>query len=78
MPLYKFHIRDGEHFEDDEGVNLPDDRSARAHAIGIVHELQEADEAGWRDFTIEVRRHGQLVCEIPFELSRPSMAYPRR
>jgi hypothetical protein len=76
MPLYKFHIRDGDRFEDDEGVSLPDDPSARAHAMGIVHELQKADEASWRDFTMEVRRDGQLVWEIPFEGSRQSV-YPR-
>ena len=66
MPVYEFHIRNGYHFEDDEGISLPDDRSARARAIGIVHELQKADEAGWREYIIEVRRDGQLVCEIPF------------
>ena len=65
MPLYKFHICDGENFEDDEGVNLPDDLSARKHAIGIVHELQKADAADWHDFTMEVWRDGQLVWEIP-------------
>jgi hypothetical protein len=77
VPLYKFHIRDSEYFEDDEGIDLPDDRSARAHAIGIVNELQKADEANWRDFTMEVRRDGQLVWEIPFEGSRPSVPRAR-
>ena len=66
MPLYKFHIRNGDDFEDHEGVSLPDDRSARAHAVGIVRELRKADEANWCDFTMEVRRDGRLVCEIPF------------
>jgi len=42
--------------------------SARRHAVGIIHELQKADEDSWRDFTMEVRRDGQLVWEIPFEL----------
>jgi hypothetical protein len=66
VPVYEFHIRDGDFFEDHEGVSLPDDRSARAHAAGIVHELQKADEAAWREYVMEVRRDGQLVCEIPF------------
>ena len=66
MPVYEFHIRNGDHFEDDEGISLPDDRSARAHAIGIVRELQKADEADWREYIMEVRRDGRLVCEIPF------------
>ena len=71
MPLYKFHIRNGDDFEDHEGVSLPDDRSARAHAVGIVRELRKADEASWRQYTMEVRRDGRLVWEIPFEVSRP-------
>ena len=68
MPLYHFSIRDGDRFEDNEGFDLPDDMSARRHAVGIIHELQKADEDSWRDFTMEVRRDGQLVWEIPFEL----------
>ena len=72
MPLYQFHIRDSDHFEDHEGVNLPDDLSAREHALGIVRELQKADEASWRQYTMEVRRDGHLVWEIPFEVSPPS------
>jgi hypothetical protein len=66
VPLYKFHIRNGDDFEDHEGVSLPDDRSARAHAAGIVRELQKADETAWREYVIEVRRDGQVVYEIPF------------
>jgi hypothetical protein len=73
MPLYQFSIRDGDYFEDDEGVSLPDDLTARDHAIGVIHELQKANEANWRDFTMEVRRGDQLVWEIPFEVSRPSV-----
>ena len=68
MPLYQFGIRDGDRFEDDEGITLPDDMSARTHAIGIIHELQRADEVSWRGFTMQVRRDGQLLWEIPFEL----------
>ena len=43
MPLYQFHIRDSDHFEDYEGVRLPDDQSAREHALGIMRELHKAD-----------------------------------
>jgi hypothetical protein len=63
MPLYHFSIR-SDRFEDNEGFDLPDDMSARRHAVGIIHELQNADEDSWRDFTMEVRRDGQLVWEI--------------
>jgi hypothetical protein len=44
MPLYHFSIRDGDRFEDNEGFDLPDDMSARTHAVGIIHELQKVDE----------------------------------
>ena len=71
MPLYHFSVRNSDHFDDDEGVRLPDDRTARDHAIGVVHELQKADEATWRGFTMEVKRDGRLIWEIPFEVSRP-------
>ena len=43
----------------------------RAHAIEVVHALQKADEANWREFTMEVKRDGQVIWEIPFEVSRP-------
>ena len=70
MPLYDFSVRDSE-FEIAEGVHLPDDRSARERAIGIVHELEKADETSWREFTTEVKRDGQVIWDIPFEVSRP-------
>ena len=66
MPLYRFGIRDGERFEDHEGIDLPDDVTARAHAMGIIQELRNADEGSWRGFTMEVERDGQLVWKIPF------------
>jgi hypothetical protein len=72
VPLYYFNIRDSDYFEDDEGIHLPDDRTARAHAIGIIHELHTADETTWRGFTMEVKREGRLIWEIPFDESRPA------
>jgi hypothetical protein len=72
MPLYQYSVHNSDRFEADDDVSLPDDLSARARAIEIVHELQKADEANWREFTMEVRRDGQLVWEIPFEVSRPA------
>jgi hypothetical protein len=70
MPLYHFHVRNSDYFDDDEGVYLPDDRTARAHAIQVVHELQKADEVTWRAFTMQVKRDGRVIWEIPFEVSR--------
>jgi hypothetical protein len=45
-----------------------DELTARRHAIGVIQELQKADEPNWHGFTMEVRRDGQLVGIIPFEL----------
>jgi len=67
MPLYRFGIRDGERFEDHDGINLPDDVTARAHAMGIIQELRNADETSWRGFIMEVERDGRLVWKIPFK-----------
>ena len=72
MPLYHFNVCNSDHFEDDEGAHLPDDRTARAHAIRVVHELQKADEVTWRGFTMQVKRDGRVIWEIPFEVSRPA------
>ena len=62
----------GDSFEDDEGINLPDDLAAQRHAMGVIHELQKAHETNWRGFKMEVRRDGQLLWEIPFESVVPS------
>jgi hypothetical protein len=71
MPIYHFSARNSDHFDVAEGIHFPDDRAARAHAIEIVQALQKADEANWREFTMEVKRDDQVICEIPFEVSRP-------
>jgi hypothetical protein len=72
MPLYRFGIRDDDYFEDDEGIELPDDLTAQAHGMGTIHELQKADQATWRDI-MEVCADGQLDWQIPFEVSQPSL-----
>jgi hypothetical protein len=48
---------------------LPDDLSARTHAIGIIKELEKANKAAWAGHTMEVTRDGQVVWEIPFEMA---------
>ena len=68
MPFYQFGIRNGDSFEDNEGINLPDDLAAKRHAMGVIHELQKAHETNWRGFKMEVRRDGQPLWVIPFEL----------
>jgi len=71
MPRYRFVIRDSDRFDDEEGVVLPDDLTARKHALGMIHELQKAGKADWADYTMEVTRD---VWEIPFELAEKKKA----
>jgi hypothetical protein len=35
----------------------------------MIQELQKANEADWAGYTMEVTRDGQLVWEIPFEMT---------
>ena len=44
MPLYYFHIQNGEMIRDSDGTDLPDHHSARAHANGVARELMENSE----------------------------------
>jgi len=71
VPRYRFNIRDHDDFDDEDGMILPDDGTAREHAIQIMDELQKADAAGWVDHIMEVSREGSVVWRIPF--SRPSL-----
>jgi hypothetical protein len=71
MPRYRFFARDTDHIDDEDGVILPDDHSARAHAMQIIHELQKGDEESWGSYTMEVVREGRVVWRIPFEVSDP-------
>jgi hypothetical protein len=71
VPRYHFNIRDHEDFDDEDGMILPDDGTAREHAINIMRELQKDDEASWAGHTMEVMREGRVVWRIPFD--RPSL-----
>jgi len=44
MPLYYFHIHNGDRIRDTDGTELPDHDSARAHANGVARELMEHSE----------------------------------
>jgi uncharacterized protein DUF6894 len=77
MPRYRFTIRDHDSFDDEDGVILPDDLAARTHAIGIIQELREANEADWSDYTMEVIRDDRVVWNIPFELASANAASRR-
>lgn len=39
MPMYYFHLLDDETVSDVDGTELPDASAARAHAVGVAHEL---------------------------------------
>ena len=69
MPRYRFTIRDGDRFDDEEGVVLPDDFAARTHAIDIIQGLEKAIETDWTGYTMEVTRDGRVVWELPFEMA---------
>lgn len=63
MPRYHFLVCDGDCIQDEDGVILPDNQTAR--------ELQKGDEESWDRYTMEVMREGQLLWRIPFEVSDP-------
>src|SRR5262249_46306431 len=71
MPRYRFNVLDTDRFDDEDGVILPDDKTAGARAMQIIHELQKADEASGSGYTMEVLREGRVVWRIPFEVSDP-------
>jgi hypothetical protein len=66
MPRYHFAIRNTEHFDDEDGVILPGDGSAREYAIKVMDELQKDDEISWVHYTMEVMREGPVIWRIPF------------
>jgi len=48
MPRYYFHLRDGEHTEDEEGLDLPDIEAARNVALEAARDIVCADiKHGW-------------------------------
>jgi hypothetical protein len=39
MPMFYFHLHDGESILDSDGTDLDNIGAARAHALGVVREL---------------------------------------
>ena len=69
MPVYRFHIRNSEHTDDEEGTALPDLAAAREHALEGARDLVCADiRKGWLnlDHYIEVTGGSRAV---PADLS---------
>jgi hypothetical protein len=71
VPRYYFNIRNTDPVNDEEGVVLGADLTAREHAMQIVNELHKSDEESWIGYVMEVMREGRVVWRIPF--SRPSV-----
>jgi hypothetical protein len=61
VPRYRFTIRDTDHFDDEEGVILADDQSARAYGVRIMNELQKANETDWAGYILEVMRDDRII-----------------
>jgi len=68
MPLYYFHIRNGDKLElDPDGTELPDLEAAFAEAVKVARELvDEVDDLG-RDAAIEITDGaGDTVLTVSF------------
>ena len=71
MPLYYFHMTNGlRAFRDYEGVELPDLRAARRHALADARDVIERDRSGsedWSLWTFEITdEKGAYALTVPF------------
>jgi hypothetical protein len=42
MPLFRFHVEDGQSYQDDQGAELPDTQAARAYALRYFGNMLES------------------------------------
>jgi hypothetical protein len=74
MPLFRFNVRGGQHFNDRDGTDLADLAHARAHAGRTACELMRHCERRVRDWRLEVRDEaGALVHELLFAALDPTL-----
>jgi hypothetical protein len=66
MPLYHFHVCDGERFKDPEGVDLPNDPAACEEAARIIRQLKEQSHNNWDGWTIVIMEGDRRVEQISF------------
>ena len=68
MPRYTFKLRDNnDGVEDDDGVSLPDAKSAYKYACDVVCELMKGREPTTRSWQLEVYEDDrEKVFEVPF------------
>jgi len=77
MPLYHFKlIHDGAEAADPDGVRLPNNRSARDHALRVARELLKHEEVRKRHWLLEVRsKKGNTLFAVPFAEVDPTLAH---
>jgi len=70
MPLYYFHLTDGEQVLDNhKGIDLPGEAAARTDAVALARDLKHGatmpdwDWTGW--FVAIIDERGQKVDEVP-------------
>jgi Domain of unknown function (DUF6894) len=68
MPLYFFHVRDGQGgFADQDGTELPDVRSAMSYARDLARELMRGNESRKRHWHVVVcDADGNDLFDVPF------------
>jgi hypothetical protein len=68
MPIYYFHIRDGDQLEvDPDGTELPDLNAARVEALKVAQELMSEVADLGQDTVIEIADgDGQTILIVPF------------
>jgi hypothetical protein len=71
MPLYFFHVTDGQTYPDHEGTELPGLEAARHEAFGVIGDLLKNKETWntheWRVDVIDAT--GQAVLTLNFTLT---------
>jgi hypothetical protein len=65
MPLYYFHIEDGEPVVDPTPEELADDDAAKVHARQIATDLSRGNHQGaeWR--VVAKNQTGEIIAEVP-------------
>jgi len=79
MPVFYFHLRDGESgIVDKQGSELPDGPAARAHAVQVARELMRTREVEKRHYRLDVLdKDGGVVAEVPFAAVDPTLDHLR-
>jgi len=79
MPLYYFHVRNGDTLADVDGTELSDETAARAHAKTVANELMFRRDGmldrKWSDLSMTVHdEDGVELFSFPFtDVSEPDI-----